>query len=295
MRASAELRCVGSDPLLGGKLPARPPRSSGPLPGWPAEGGPHQAGNPARHVGPHQRRRKPPAVQHWRGQRASVPRSPRQSQQHQPPTPESIRAFHQAAQPASSPGDRRAERDQTAQGYNSRVKTSDRVRGAHERPATSLTYPNNCLQQFVHHGHDSGRSARELAMSSASSMKITACSSESNSSKALCSSSAIIASPSAPSFDGRISTNGQPNRPATAFAMTSCQYREGRRATSWSGAQRQTARRGQFEQRCEDPLVDDLSLRSQPEESSHRSGGTSSPPHRWSTDIADGSIDSAFS
>ena len=36
--------------------------------------------------------------------------------------------------------------------HNSRVKTSDRVRGAHEQPATSLTYPNNCLQQFVHHG-----------------------------------------------------------------------------------------------------------------------------------------------
>ena len=31
-----------------------------------------------------------------------------------------------------------------------------------------------------------------------------------------------------------------------------------------------------------------------PEKSSHRSGGTSSPPHRWSTDIVDGSIDSAF-
>ena len=30
--------------------------------------------------------------------------------------------------------------------HNSRVKASDRVRGAHEQPATSLTYPNNCLQ-----------------------------------------------------------------------------------------------------------------------------------------------------
>ena len=156
--------------------------------------------------------RKPPAVQHWRGQRASVLGllDKVSSINHR-----RLNRFEHSTKQRSLSlrvrGDRRAERDQTARAH-SRVKTSDRVRGAHEQPATSLTYPNNCLQQFVHHGLRLRPSARELAMSSTSSMKITACSSESNSSKALCSSSAIIASPSAPSFDGRISTNGQPNR-----------------------------------------------------------------------------------
>ena len=142
----------------------------------------------------------------------------------------------------------------------------------------------------------SGRAARELAMSSTSSMNTTTCSSASRSSKARWSSSAIIAAPLAPSFDGSNSTKGQPNRPAIALANDvlpvpggpNRSIADGARTPNWSANSDSingASSRCSTMSRC---IV-------RPENDVQRDGAISSPLHRSRIENAVGRSGSSFS
>ena len=190
------------------------------------------------------------------------PSVPRQSQQHQPPTPESIRAFHQAAQPGLESGTDGRTRS-NRQAHNSRVK-ADRVRGA-----TSSRPPASRIRTTAFSSSFTTLATRAFGSGTRNVINLVdedhCVFQRSNSSKALCSSS-----PSSQALRPRASTEDlhkrQPNRPATALRMTSCQYRRAEEQHRGRGHNAKPLGEVRFEQRCEDPLVDDLSLRSQPGE-----------------------------
>ena len=142
----------------------------------------------------------------------------------------------------------------------------------------------------------SGRAARELAMSSTSSMNTTTCSSASKSSKARPSSSAIIDAPCAPSFDGKSSTKGQPSRPAIALANDVLPVPGGPNRSMADGATTpkwlaSSASMSGANNRCSTMSRCIVS----PEKDSHRDWSISSPFHRSRIENAVGRRGSSFS